>query len=131
MISLTGEGSHLAWGFNIVDLYPSLEFLLAIGIKLKLKKVLDQINTILGSIINEHKEKLKGNIEAVEEDLVDVLLRFQGSGTLKCSIENNYIKVVFRVNAYAIYFFLQTFHCNQALCRVIVGCYLGHVWLLF
>ena len=66
----------------------------------------------MGSIINEHEEKLKETLKRVNEDLVDVLLRFQMSGTLKGPIKNNHIKVVFWVSASTIYFFLQTFHCN-------------------
>ena len=66
----------------------------------------------MGSIINEHKEKLKEILKQVKEDLVDVLLRFQGSGTLKGPIKNNHIKVVFWVSDSTIYFFLQTFHCD-------------------
>ncbi|KAL2347888.1 hypothetical protein Fmac_001888 [Flemingia macrophylla] len=80
-ISLVKEAVTLAAGFNIADLFPSAKWLqLVTGLRPKLERLHRQMDRILGDIIDEHKgakSKTKdGNCEA-EEDLVDVLLRFQ------------------------------------------------------
>ncbi|XP_020217768.1 cytochrome P450 71D11 [Cajanus cajan] len=80
-ISLVKEAVIVATGFTIGDFFPSAKWLQSVtGLRTKLERLHQQMDRILGDIINEHKEaksKAKeGNGEA-EEDLVDVLLKFQ------------------------------------------------------
>ncbi|XP_010932987.2 premnaspirodiene oxygenase-like [Elaeis guineensis] len=79
------EGTLLAGGFNLADLFPSLGFISVVtGIKNKLERCHQKIDGILEGIIEERKEvraalKLKdGNGETMEENILDVLLNFQG-----------------------------------------------------
>ncbi|RDX95048.1 Cytochrome P450 71D11, partial [Mucuna pruriens] len=71
----------VAAGFNIGDLFPSAKWLqLVTGLRPKLERLHRQIDRILEDIINEHKEansKAKEGHSEAEEDLVDVLLKFQ------------------------------------------------------
>ncbi|KAK7407755.1 hypothetical protein VNO78_09810 [Psophocarpus tetragonolobus] len=80
-ISVVKEGALAVAGLNIGDLFPSAKWLqLVTGLRPKLQRLHRQIDRILEGIINEHKqansEATEGQDEA-EEDLVDVLLKFQ------------------------------------------------------
>ncbi|RDX95047.1 Cytochrome P450 71D11, partial [Mucuna pruriens] len=80
-ISVVKEGAQVAAGFNIGDLFPSSKWLqLVTGLKPKIERLHQQIDRILVDIINEHieaKSKAKEGQGEAEEDLVDVLLKFQ------------------------------------------------------
>ncbi|KAJ8760198.1 hypothetical protein K2173_011054 [Erythroxylum novogranatense] len=93
------EATELAGGFNIDDVFPSLEFLQGItGMKAKLVALQDQLSEVLDTIIEEHRERLrttgKGGGESGQDDLLDVLLRLQESGNLECPITRNSLKAV-------------------------------------
>ncbi|CAJ2674221.1 unnamed protein product [Trifolium pratense] len=95
-----GRGESIAGGFDIAELFPSVKWLqLVSGLRPKLERLHRRIDKILENIIIEHKEaKLKakeGQVE-VEEDLVDVLLNFQGGNESDKDIclTNNNIKAV-------------------------------------
>ncbi|PNX83664.1 cytochrome p450 71d11-like protein [Trifolium pratense] len=95
-----GRGESIAGGFDIAELFPSVKWLqLVSGLRPKLERLHRRIDKILENIIIEHKEaKLKakeGQVE-VEEDLVDVLLKFQGGNESDKDIclTNNNIKAV-------------------------------------
>ncbi|XP_031282341.1 cytochrome P450 71D9-like [Pistacia vera] len=97
-ISLMDETTKVAGGFDIADLYPSVEFLQSItGDKRQIEKLLQETDRILESIINEHKKgKVTSNIGKSKEaeDLVDVLLRIQEQGELEFPLTTDNIKAV-------------------------------------
>ncbi|MED6196646.1 hypothetical protein PIB30_049392 [Stylosanthes scabra] len=81
-ISVIKAAIELAAGFYLGDLFPSSKWLQVIsGMRPKLERNKIQGDQILENIINEHREaKLKGKEHQHEsdEDLVDVLLKFEG-----------------------------------------------------
>lgn len=102
-ISLVKEMTTLAGGFDIGDLFPSARWLqLVTGLRPKLERLQRQTDQILENIINEHKEvksKVKEGQGESEEDLVDVLLKFEdGNGNNQdiCLTKNN-IKAIIQV----------------------------------
>lgn len=104
VIALTKEATQLAGGFGIADLYPSVEFLHVIsGVKGKLERLRDELGRVFGNIIDEHKKKLmsksSSELESEKEDLVDVLLKLQGSGKLQCPVTSNSLKAVILVSS--------------------------------
>lgn len=76
-ISLIDETTRVAAGFNIADLYPSIEFLQSITrIKSQMEKLHQEADRIVQNIMNENKTRREtSNIGMSEEaeDLVDVL----------------------------------------------------------
>ncbi|CAJ1932851.1 unnamed protein product [Sphenostylis stenocarpa] len=80
-ISLIKEGKTIATGFHIGDFFPSVKwFQLVSGLKPKLETLHQHFDRILGRIINEHieaKSKSSDGQGEAEEDLVDVLLKYQ------------------------------------------------------
>jgi cytochrome P450 len=96
--SLSKEISSLAGGFELADLFPSQKFVHVIsGVKAKLEKIHGKIDKILENIIHEHKENLLSK-STEQEDLVDVILRLQQSGTLEFPITTNNIKAIILVS---------------------------------
>ncbi|WCJ28165.1 cytochrome P450 family 71 subfamily B polypeptide 23 [Euphorbia peplus] len=98
VIAVTKEATSAASGFGIPDLYPSLEFLNVIsGFKGKLERIRDEFSRVFGKIIDDHKKKLmsqSGDDENEKEDLVDILLKLQGSGRLQCPVTTDHLKAV-------------------------------------
>ncbi|GAU34050.1 hypothetical protein TSUD_16380 [Trifolium subterraneum] len=96
-----GRGESIAGGFDIAELFPSAKWLqLVSGLRPKLLRLHRRIDKILENIIIEHKEAnskagKEGQVEA-EEDLVDVLLKFQGGkdSDKDICLTNNNIKAV-------------------------------------
>ena len=80
-ISVVKEAVTIGSGFNIGDLFPSAKWLqLVTGLRPKLERLHGKTDRILKEIINEHREaksKAKEDQGEAEEDLVDVLLKFQ------------------------------------------------------
>nr|XP_024930180.1 desmethyl-deoxy-podophyllotoxin synthase-like [Ziziphus jujuba var. spinosa] len=101
-ISLSKEGISLAGGFDLAELFPSNKFLQMIRWRAtnKLKKVHCKTDQILENIIHEHRQKQviakNGEDESPprEEDLLDVLLRFQQSGGIEFPITTDNTKAV-------------------------------------
>ena len=78
-----GNGESIAGGFDIAELFPSAKWLQRVsGLRPKLERLHRQIDQILENIVIEHKEAKSNANESQggeeEEDLVDVLLKFQG-----------------------------------------------------
>ncbi|CAL1376912.1 unnamed protein product [Linum trigynum] len=91
--------SDILGGFKVSDLFPSMKFLAVIsGYKGKLRKMHSEAESMLDQIINEHKEKRatrsRGSIDSstARDDLVDVLLNLQESGTLHFNLTTKNIK---------------------------------------
>ncbi|KAJ9180825.1 hypothetical protein P3X46_009027 [Hevea brasiliensis] len=102
VIALIREATALAGGFNIADLYPSIGFLHVVtGVKGKLEKHQDELGMVFGNNVDEHEKKLmsksSSELESKKEDLIDVLLKLQGSGRLQCPVTTNSLKAVILV----------------------------------
>ncbi|MCI08640.1 cytochrome P450 71D11-like, partial [Trifolium medium] len=89
------NGESIAGGFDLAELFPSAKWLQRVsGYRPKLERFHRQIDQILENIIIEHKEaksKAKEG-QGKGEDLVDVLLNFQGSNDSYqdiCLTDNN------------------------------------------
>ncbi|CAL0323001.1 unnamed protein product [Lupinus luteus] len=95
-ISLAKESTVVAGGFDIGDFFPSAKWIqIFTGIRPKLERLHQKQDRIMEDIINEHKKaKSIANEDQgeVEEDLVDVLLKFEdGNGINQdiCLTKNN------------------------------------------
>jgi len=129
-LSLTKETVFLASGFELADLFPSQRVVhMFSGTKAKLEKIHMKMDKILEDIIHEHKENKK-SASAEQEDLVDVLLGLQKSGTLEYPITTNNIKGVILVSIYAIILGLSHFCCHHhiffQLKRICNCCLINH-----
>ncbi|KAL2472432.1 Cytochrome [Abeliophyllum distichum] len=98
-IRLIKKAIALAGQFDLADLFPSVKlFDLISWNKFKLLKMRRELDVILDSIIDEHRNNLtptnKANGELGCEDLVDVLLRLKESSDLDFPITNDNIKAV-------------------------------------
>jgi cytochrome P450 len=95
-----GNGESIAGGFDIAELFPSAKWLQRVsGLRPKLERLHRQIDQILENIVIEHKEaKSKANErQGGEEDLVDVLLKFQGGNDSDqdiCLTDNNIKSII-------------------------------------
>ncbi|CAI0388185.1 unnamed protein product [Linum tenue] len=88
--------SEVMAGFKVSDLFPSLKFLPAVtGYKAQLTRMRREMESMLDEIIDEHKERrAEGGGGGNEEDLVDVLLNLQASGSTDFSLTMDNIKAV-------------------------------------
>ncbi|KAL5549561.1 hypothetical protein UlMin_004792 [Ulmus minor] len=100
-ISIVKEASKVTAGFCVADMYPSIKILQHFsGLRKKLEKLHREVDSILGNIIDEHREKMMkvkqdgDGVGDVEEDLVEVLLKLQKSGDLDHPLTDNNIKAV-------------------------------------
>ncbi|XP_030527512.2 desmethyl-deoxy-podophyllotoxin synthase-like [Rhodamnia argentea] len=98
-LSFLKEVTMLGGGFELPDLFPSIWFLRYLSrMKPAWERLHKKIDLILNHIIEEHKEKLKGNggndeeDENAREDLVDVLLNLQKSSEMNYFIKPHVIK---------------------------------------
>lgn len=98
-----GNGESVAGGFDIAELFPSAKWLqLVSGLRSRLERLHRQIDELLEKVIIEHKEaksKAKQGQGEADEDLVDVLLNFQGGNDSDediCLTDNN-IKAIILV----------------------------------
>ncbi|CAD5179903.1 unnamed protein product [Musa acuminata subsp. malaccensis] len=75
------EALEAAGGFSLADLFPAWPIINVLsGMSSKLQRLHREIDAILNSIIQEHKERK--SVEQPEEDLVDVMLRVQAEVTI-------------------------------------------------
>ena len=91
----------LASGFDVGDVFPSLEFVQVIsGLKFRLERVHRKMDRVLDDILQEREENMskETNEGRLEEDLVDVLLRLQRDGDLEIPITKRSIKAVLAVS---------------------------------
>ncbi|KAK0599123.1 hypothetical protein LWI29_002607 [Acer saccharum] len=101
-ISAFMEALLLSAGFNIADLYPSIELLQWItGIKSQLMRIHRTMDNILEDIVKEHKSKIGESSDDENEDLVDVLLKVQKRGDLEVPLTADNVKAVILVSACA------------------------------
>ncbi|RWW64835.1 hypothetical protein BHE74_00027906 [Ensete ventricosum] len=92
-LQVTNQGLEESGGFSLADLFPSSSLVsLLSGMSLKLPRLHREMDAILSSIIQEHRE---GNsTEQAEEDLVDVLLKVQREGSLPFAFTDEAVKAV-------------------------------------
>ncbi|XP_065862562.1 premnaspirodiene oxygenase-like [Euphorbia lathyris] len=86
-------------GFSIADLFPSIKILQRVGgMKAKLERLHHEADKILQSIVSDHQARKQTQKEKIgeddQQDLVDVLLKFQGDSNLDFSLTTNNIKAV-------------------------------------
>ncbi|PON43448.1 Cytochrome P450, E-class, group I [Parasponia andersonii] len=97
-ILLSKEVSKVAAGFCVADIYPSIKMLQLISrLKRNLEKLHQDINRILGNIIEDHREnkmRMKTDDGKEKEDIVDVLLKLQKCSDLDQPLTDRNIKAV-------------------------------------
>ncbi|CAN1269286.1 Cytochrome P450 71D10 [Linum perenne] len=83
-------------GFTLVNLFPSVKVLQWVtGMKPKLMKLHREKDGIVQRILDEHKQRrrsIDGNEAVEEEDLTDVLLKFQEPSDLEFPLTDDSIK---------------------------------------
>ncbi|KAK7299950.1 hypothetical protein RJT34_10781 [Clitoria ternatea] len=80
------EQLKLMGGFSVADLYPSSRVLRMMA-KGKIEKLHREVDRVLQDIIDEHRKRRNSDYEG-EEDLVDVLLRFQQDSEYSLTDDN-------------------------------------------
>ncbi|XP_075668410.1 cytochrome P450 71D11-like [Castanea sativa] len=98
-ICVVKQAIELGAGFNVADFFPSVKMLhLVSGVRTTLERMHEEADRIMENTINEHvevKPTRKADDDAREEDLIDVLLKFQErGGDNEFSLTNNNIKSV-------------------------------------
>jgi cytochrome P450 len=107
-LSLSKQTISLLGAFELADLFPSHKVVQLIsGTKAKLEKMHMKMEKILESIIHEHREDQRSASPKLQEDLVDVVLRLQQSGTLEFPITTDNINAVILVSISAIILIIQ------------------------
>ncbi|KAK7363847.1 hypothetical protein VNO77_06006 [Canavalia gladiata] len=95
LLSLLKKGVELTGGFDLADLFPSMKPIhLITRMKAKLESMQKELDKILENIIREHQSNSNHGKGESEENLVDVLLRVQQSGSLDIPVTLNNIKAV-------------------------------------
>ncbi|KAG6420841.1 hypothetical protein SASPL_117383 [Salvia splendens] len=89
-VSLAQEGIEMASGFDLADVYPSVKLLQVMSrTRWRLTKLHREVDMILENIINKHKLDKTVNCSTRQDDLVDVLLKYQEGGQeLPLTIDN-------------------------------------------
>ncbi|CAL9187605.1 unnamed protein product [Musa hybrid cultivar] len=78
---------------NLSDLFPAWPIInILSGMSSKLQRLHREIDAILNSIIQEHKERK--SVEQLEEDLVNAMLRVQAEGGLSFPLADEYVKAI-------------------------------------
>lgn len=99
-IGVVKEAIKFAGGFGIADLFPSVKLLHVMsGMRPKIEKLHQESDRMLEDIIREHRNNRSENKsgdqrEDGDEDLVDVLLKFQNQGDQELSLTTENIKAV-------------------------------------
>ncbi|AES94842.1 putative premnaspirodiene oxygenase [Medicago truncatula] len=99
-VSLIRKAVAVSSGLELIDLFPSMKLIHVLtGMKKNVEKIHKRVDKILDNVVRKHQEKRargnEGNKSEIEkEDLVDVLLRVQQSGSLDVQLTINNIKAV-------------------------------------
>ena len=100
-ISAEKEILKIAAGFDLAELFPSITWMhYFTGLRPKLERVHRVVDQIMENIIDEHKEaKSKGEFDQGEsdEDLVDVLLKYQDGNNKEFFLTIDNIKAIIMV----------------------------------
>ncbi|KAL9444647.1 hypothetical protein AB3S75_017771 [Citrus x aurantiifolia] len=95
LMTVFHKAIELSGGFSLADVFPSIKLLARLtGIKPESERLHQELDKILGNIINEHKEgkALGKTVEGEADDLVHVLLRCQENGELGFNLTTENIK---------------------------------------
>jgi cytochrome P450 len=104
-VSLIRKAVAVSSGLELIDLFPSMKLIHVLtGMKKNVEKIHKRVDKILDNVVIKHQEKRargnEGNKSEIEkEDLVDVLLRVQQSGSLDVQLTINSIKAVIWVSS--------------------------------
>ncbi|CAI0409983.1 unnamed protein product [Linum tenue] len=91
-LSLLHQVIQVGGGFNLPDLFPSFRFLRHVtGIQAALERIHVGIDRILEDIVKQHLGPGPGGRE---EDLLDVLIKLQGSDETELKLTTNHLKAV-------------------------------------
>ncbi|KAK2426642.1 hypothetical protein P8452_41254 [Trifolium repens] len=99
-VSLIRKAIVVSGGFEFDDLFPSMKFIHTLmGVRAKIENIHKSVDKILDNVVRKHQEKRArvnegNNCEIEKEDLMDVLLRIQQSGSLDIQLTMNNIKAV-------------------------------------
>lgn len=103
-IGVVKEAIKFAGGFGIADLFPSVKLLHVVsGMRPKIEKLHQESDRMLEDVIREHRknrseDKNGDQCEDGDEDLVDILLKFQNQGDQELSLTTDNIKAVILVS---------------------------------
>ena len=106
-VSVIRKAIESVGGLEPADLFPSMKSIIQVltGTKSKVEKMHKKADKILEIIVGKHQEKQRrakegkfSSDEVEQEDLVDVLLRIQESGSLEIPITTSNIKAVIFVS---------------------------------
>jgi uncharacterized protein (UPF0305 family) len=96
------ETIKVSAGFNLADLFPSAKWLQRVtGLRPKLESFHRKTDQIFENIINDHKvaKYTKGkDDQGLEEDLVDVLLKYEDASNQDFSLTKDNIKAIIMVS---------------------------------
>ncbi|KAK6161938.1 hypothetical protein DH2020_001779 [Rehmannia glutinosa] len=102
LLAIIKQVIELGAGFDIGDVYPSISLLQKMsGLRKRVMKLHQEADMILEDIINDHRilsNSTSDEIEKQEDDLVDVLLRFQADDSLQLPLTTDNIKAVIVVS---------------------------------
>ncbi|XP_065045060.1 desmethyl-deoxy-podophyllotoxin synthase-like [Musa acuminata AAA Group] len=94
-LRIVSQTLEAAGGFSLADLFPSWPIIkLLSGATSKMQRFHSEMDAILNSIIQEHKERKSQEQPEEEEDLVDVMLRVQAEGRLSFPFADEYMKAI-------------------------------------
>ncbi|URE09710.1 cytochrome P450 [Musa troglodytarum] len=94
-IRIVMQTLEAAGGFSLADLFPSWPIIkLLSGASFKMQRLHRDMDAILNSIIQEHREKKSAEQPEEEEDLVDVMLRVQAEGSLSFPLADEDMKAM-------------------------------------
>ncbi|XP_058788013.1 cytochrome P450 71D9-like [Vicia villosa] len=98
-ISVVKESIKVSAGFDLGDLFPSAKWIQRVtGLRPKLEGYQRQTDQIFENIINDHKGQLyteaKDDQGDLEEDLVDVLLKYENGSNKDFSLTKDNIKAI-------------------------------------
>jgi hypothetical protein len=106
-ISVVKESIKIAGGFDLADLFLSITWLhYFTRLRPKLERVHRQIDQILENIINEHKEAksiTKHDHGESDEDLVDVLIKYEDGTNKEFFLTRDNIKAIILVSTISSY----------------------------
>lgn len=118
------EGSEMATGFNLADLFPSFKFLESVGnMRAKLEKIHEKVDKILQALVDNRIEKMiKEDDDKIEkEDLIHILLKIKQSGSLKIPITLEHVKAVIFVSINIIFSSLHfSYHLSSRFSSLII-----------
>lgn len=100
-LSVLEETVKLEEGFNVADLFPSIEgFVMWLtGLKAEITRFHHQLDLIFDDIINQHRRREYDSDDGQRiEDLVDVLLKVQENGDAGFRLTTDNIKAVLQVS---------------------------------